>query len=1206
MLVPLTPEYLPDEHRGYVNAIEAALENDRVLNIALSGNYGVGKSSILNELVKRKKERIVELSLSTLAPVKASDIDDSVPKQATTPTNQIQQEIVKQLLYRKVPGKTPGSRFERIERFSWTRELAFSILAGLIIATVFLLTHWSNQVAIVFKPLIDLGLWVHLIVLLLATATVLVFRILFHGRIHVKQFTAGSATVTLDDKSVSYFDQYLDEIVYFFEVSNKQDIVIFEDIDRFNNSHIFETLRSLNTLLNSAPQIRRNIRFIYAIKDSIFDRIGLEKQGRPLDQDMIEADDPAQAEVIRANRTKFFDLVIPVVPFITHRSARNLAAQLLGTVPHDVKPELLDLAAQYVPDMRLLKNICNEFIVFRDRIFSGDGEQLDLNETDLFAMMLYKSTHLSDFEAIRIGKSKLNTLYALGRELVATNIKRIESERRELQQELGRVNGATSRSQALGRKLIAHVNRTVQAARFKEHDVTYTFSNALQSPEDLQGVRFWSEFVSANSSEATLIWKTNDGYNHSLTFTRESLAEALGDPLNAAAWDESAKENLKEQISEKTEAIKFLRSADMGKLMKRPEFLVAHHGEELSLGAICRDLLDYGLAFQLVRSGFINRNFTLYTSTFHGDRVSTAATNFIIHHVEQDQMDVQFELSADDVDMVVRERGRESLREPALYNAAILDRIMESDMPAANIMIRSLAALGEDQKRFLHSYLSSGRFRILLVARLAPISRGLMNYLIDELEASDDERLDLVDAGLMNLAQEKGNLASKGVSDYLQKHYSELSVMTSEKTSASQAERVAQFFAKAGAAPSRLGLLAEVVQTAFVERHLYPFSLENLRVAAGDEQSLSLDSLGEVAPAVYDYCLDNLERYLLAIGDKYSTVDAAEYFVDVLEDILAEDSNADIEEIIAKADGDCVVDVLKDVSESVWVILAKHQRFLATFDNVRRYIDVVGSLDANLACLLSKDCQIFRFDGVSEEEKESLAKTILNATEVLPSAEMRSRLAQSLELENYLDVLDVPAETGNLFALLRKRQIIADNATSYERLAKTDWPTREAFIRESRRFEEFVVPSHVLSDLAALFLSKEVGKSIKFLILKCADEFTSGADTAGLTQLARFAAQNQRQVSEDIVCRLAHGGVPPQYVLVLLEPLLKSLERDKLFEILQALGSDYSQLTSVGRDRPKISNTTADRALLDRLKMEGIVNSYDPRASPIKVNKKHK
>ncbi|WP_171907760.1 hypothetical protein, partial [Curtobacterium sp. MMLR14_002] len=103
-----------------------------------------------------------------------------------------------------------------------------------------------------------------------------------------------------------------DEIVYFFQVVDA-DIVIFEDIDRFEDPHIFETLRELNTILNAAKQLDgRTLRFIYAIKDSIFEELGV-RAAREADGDQPDAKKPttdaAILEVARANRTKFFDLV---------------------------------------------------------------------------------------------------------------------------------------------------------------------------------------------------------------------------------------------------------------------------------------------------------------------------------------------------------------------------------------------------------------------------------------------------------------------------------------------------------------------------------------------------------------------------------------------------------------------------------------------------------------------------------------------------------------------------------------------------------------------------------------------------------------------------------------------------------------------------------------------------------------------------------
>jgi hypothetical protein len=93
-----------------------------------------------------------------------------------------------------------------------------------------------------------------------------------HGRFHLEKLTAGPATISLTDKSAYYFDEFLDDIVFYFQRTGKN-VVIYEDLDRFDNAHIFDTLRELNTILNNASQLdARPIRFVYAIKDSMFEQ----------------------------------------------------------------------------------------------------------------------------------------------------------------------------------------------------------------------------------------------------------------------------------------------------------------------------------------------------------------------------------------------------------------------------------------------------------------------------------------------------------------------------------------------------------------------------------------------------------------------------------------------------------------------------------------------------------------------------------------------------------------------------------------------------------------------------------------------------------------------------------------------------------------------------------------------------------------------
>lgn len=1212
-LVPLTPEYLEAEHSGYVAAIKAALEDSQIRNIALSGNYGVGKSSILREVARRQDGRVVELSLSTLAPIEASKIDDSVPIQATTPTNRIQQEIVKQLLYREDPSKTPSSRFRRIERFRWRREIATALVLGLAAAIIFLLTGWTAQIASVFAALNDIGPWAHLIVWGVAAGAVLVLRWLFYGRLRIKELSTGSATVTLDDNSVSYFDQYLDEIVYFFEVSDR-DIVIFEDIDRFNDSHIFETLRALNTLLNASPQVEKPIRFIYAIKDSIFDRIGLEAEGRKVEPDAM--DDPARAEAVRANRTKFFDLVIPVVPFITHRSARNLAAQLLGEIEHKVEPELLDLAAQYVPDMRLLKNVRNEFIVFRDRIFSGDGEQLDLSQTDLFAMMLYKSTHLTDFEKIRLGTSTLDVLYKVSRELVAENITRIESERRAFRQRLVRINGAATRSTQLGRRLLAHAQRTAQAAGFRTQNATYSIAGAVKSADDLKGAQFWTDFVSSDGSPV-LQWR-ND-YGQPLSFTRDSLVGALGDPLDAESWSEADRKALTEQIAEKTEDITFLRSADLGDLVRRPEFLVTYKEREAAEGEgapvtykqaaqsfdyVAKSLLTPGLAYQLVGAGYINRNFTLYTSTFHGDRVSPAAMNFIIHHVERDLMDEHFGLDPDDVDAVVRERGKNALKEPALYNIAVLDRLLVADVDAADIMIRSLVTLGGSQTRFLQAYLSAGEQRQRFIERFTTVSSRVFQYLVSQAELDDASRLQLVDAVLAHLPSAKQR-TDAAVSGYLATHYAEFAALTFNESESAQAERIGEIFADAGVTVPRLEPLGQQVRSSFVSRNLYEVTQENLALAIGNTESVALDVIRDANETVYDYVLRHVSTYLDATERTSTTVDADEYFVAVIEDVLEHGLDR-LGDVVERAAPECRVEDLTAVSVRAWPALGEYRRFPATLGNVSGYVTAQGAIDLHLANVLTAAGKITEASAADEESKVAVAVAILAARNLLPSPVLRANLVASLAPTSPLDVGAIPAETGEFFALLLKHNLIADDAESYEHLSATDWPTRKAFIRASTKFAGYMTPELVRPDLAALLADREIDAAVKDAVVEQAGAYAEVTDRRGLNELARFAAQHGNRLLPDVVQKLAQGGVPAQQIVLLLEPHLGVMGRDQLFTILSALGGAYAKLTAVGYEKPKIPNTAADRALLERLKREGIVNSYDEREALIKVNKKHK
>ncbi|WEO78701.1 hypothetical protein BJQ94_06635 [Cryobacterium sp. SO2] len=220
----LAPEYQPLQHGVYVEILKRAIEKQpEVRNIALAGTYGTGKSSILREVSRQFSGRVIELSLLTLGakPEPSAAGVDNNPAAATT-TNRIQKEIVKQLLYQQRPSSAPESRFRRIARFRWLRELTISLASGL--GALILLIASGLDVSVLPNlglALEPLPMWlrtaaIYMAVPVVVGISVLVVRLLVQGRFGLEKINAGPATITLPPRSSSYFDEYLDEIIYFF------------------------------------------------------------------------------------------------------------------------------------------------------------------------------------------------------------------------------------------------------------------------------------------------------------------------------------------------------------------------------------------------------------------------------------------------------------------------------------------------------------------------------------------------------------------------------------------------------------------------------------------------------------------------------------------------------------------------------------------------------------------------------------------------------------------------------------------------------------------------------------------------------------------------------------------------------------------------------------------------------------------------------
>lgn len=381
----------PNPKYGPVEDIANMLGNEKVKNIALTGPYGSGKSSVLRTLMRDyPKAKYLNISLATLeddtlykklVDKETKENENPGKKDAQKQNNKFEKDkeeinhlieysILQQIIYKEKAQKLRQSRLKRIQDIKWYKALILA--AAFVVAVIAAFVLFEPKILHVdtlyrffscrasWKTVWDIICFTYLIVFFVYVLWK-VFISAYNSKINklnIKNVEIGIA------ENTSIFNLHLDEIIYFFEVT-KYNVVIIEDLDRFETSHIFLKLRELNQLLNSSNSIGRRIVFIYAVRDDIFND---------------------------TNRTKFFDYITTVIPVINYSNAKDMllsALQQHGIT--DISEATCKELGLYIDDMRMLHNIVDEYIQYKSRVGKG------LPAKNLLGMIVYKNYFPKDF-----------------------------------------------------------------------------------------------------------------------------------------------------------------------------------------------------------------------------------------------------------------------------------------------------------------------------------------------------------------------------------------------------------------------------------------------------------------------------------------------------------------------------------------------------------------------------------------------------------------------------------------------------------------------------------------------------------------------------------------------------------------------------------------------------------------------------------------
>ena len=721
----LSPVSDPDNHKFYCNSLEWALSNRKekdIKNIALSGTYGSGKSSILKtfqEINNNENLKFLNISLATFKEEvegrektitnEELELNDYTQNKTTNGTDKtinykkdqlrlIELSILQQIFYHEEYDNIPDSRFKKIRSLNpqEVQETTW-LLFGLIFV---LYTFFNFQFLRTLINLPEPKLWFAYILqgLLVVGGLVLSFYFLravvgFSQKLTISKLNFQNLEIQVADKiDKSILNNHLDEILYFFEVT-EYNVVIIEDLDRFEQTEIFTKLREINLLINNSKSINRTVTFIYAIRDEMFK-----------DKD----------------RTKFFDFIIPVIPVINYSNSNEQLTRALEKFEYSLSTELIDQVAFYVDDMRLLYNIVNEFHIYFQK-FKGEKYQ-----NKLFAIIVYKNIYPEDF--VMLGKNQ-GILY---KNLVDNKLswindasRKIEEENSRLKMELDNLERVLPKNLEELRRiyLMEYMKNANNLSHFRIANKNYSVEQMLED-ENFE-----------NLKNGSISYRENQ-YNREFNFKFSDVESRL-DPDKSYSDRKTEIENknagrvkdIRDRLKQNEEENRRIKNAKIKYLLKNKKISLSSQPSK-----------QEQLIILLIRNGYIAEDYLNYISYFYPGSITERDHWFLMN--VRNEMDSKFDYKLDEVENVIKKISESEFERRFVLNYSLLDQFLKSKkFPLKKeLFFKQLSNESNDSVKFIYSYIKEDKNSGVLIKTLCKSWIGIWKFIEEDSSLTDCEK----------------------------------------------------------------------------------------------------------------------------------------------------------------------------------------------------------------------------------------------------------------------------------------------------------------------------------------------------------------------------------------------------------------------------------------------------------------------------------
>lgn len=671
--------------KPYQTEFKVALSDPKITNIAVSGSYGAGKSTLVDSweaLVSKNEEPHnsqarpwIHISLAGFSGEKQYSVSDQ-----TIQERDVEGELINQLIFKLSHRNAPKSRFSITEDQSRLKDFVIALYwLGMVLLCILVISGWnSNELP-----------WAKDCVLPTLSVVLLFWMIpLFYKGVQSQAVRRALKRLKLFNAEVEVFNQdsdpafnrYMDDLVYLLTKS-RCTVFVFEDLDRFQDVSLFEKLRRVNELVNNRRRDAVNecplghkkyinpIKFIYLIHDSLFQN--------PKD------------------RTKFFDLIIPVIPYVDPSNSADVLSQGLEKAGVKASKTFLHQLSLYIDDPRIIKDICNESRHYKQVLVRSDKQPKFWDDNKLVGMMAYKALFPEDFECLQVREGYVFSIFEKKDDLVATKTQDVRSKIEGLKRQIDELEAAetltTKEIELIGAMCDYHVRNTLgQWLSNSENEIISEedFFNAIEKDNDVR---------QAIESTISKLRETDSAFKQRLEISSKDKSEAIDEIVS--------------KIEKQKRTIAQIARQTLSELLESTELSERFFGNpnnnenenDSHIESIKKNKYFPMLRFLLVQ-GYIDETYQLYMSNRYNGSLTMNDERFLFELLGSYSIEPDYKLENPDAVLMRVDPGllaRKSARNYSLFRNVI---VTHSDEHIQSLL-RGIATDNDDQ--FVLGYILS-------------------------------------------------------------------------------------------------------------------------------------------------------------------------------------------------------------------------------------------------------------------------------------------------------------------------------------------------------------------------------------------------------------------------------------------------------------------------------------------------------------------